>query len=67
MASLDLLIRGGRVVDGTGGAPYVADVGVAGDRIAEIGQLADADAGVVLDVDGLVVTPGFIDIHSHSD
>ena len=67
MTSLDLLIRGGRVVDGTGRDPYVADVGVAGDRIAEIGGLQDADTDVVIDADGLVVTPGFIDIHSHSD
>lgn len=63
----DLLIRGGRVVDGTGAAARVADVGVTGDRIADVGDLEAASASRVIDAAGLVVAPGFIDAHSHSD
>ncbi len=64
---LDLILRGGTVYDGSGGEPVVADVGVAGDLIAAIGDLTGAQAAEVLDCAGLVVSPGFIDIHSHSD
>lgn len=63
----DVLIRGGRVIDGTGNPWYYADIGIRGDRIARIGRLADARADRVIDATGLVVTPGFIDIHSHAD
>jgi N-acyl-D-amino-acid deacylase len=64
---LDVVIRGGRVVDGSG-APWVrADVGIAGDRIAAIGSLAQAAAARVIDAAGKIVAPGFIDCHSHSD
>jgi len=63
----DLLIRGGRVVDGTGVAARVADVGVTGDRIAAVGDLASAPAARVIDAAGCVVAPGFIDAHAHSD
>jgi N-acyl-D-amino-acid deacylase len=62
----DILIRGGTVVDGTGGAPYVADIGVRGERIAAIGELSEARAEHTVDATGLHVTPGFIDVHSHS-
>ena len=63
----DLLLRNGRVVDGTG-LPWVrADVGVIGDRIAAVGRLDRAEAQTVLDVSGLVVCPGFIDAHVHGD
>jgi len=66
--SLDLIITGGTVVDGTGGPARLADVGIAGDRIAEVGQLDDAPPATPrLEVDGLIVAPGFIDVHSHSD
>ena len=65
--TFDLLIRGGRVVDGTGAASRVADVGVAGERIAAVGDLASAGASRVIDAAGLAVTPGFIDAHAHSD
>ena len=63
----DVVILGGVVVDGTGAEARAADVGVTGDRIAAIGALAGAEARTVLDADGLLVAPGFIDIHSHSD
>jgi len=67
--TLDLVVRGGTVVDGTGGPARVADVGVIGDRIVEVaepGSLSTA-TGRVLDATGLVVTPGFVDIHTHYD
>ena len=67
MPRFDLLVRGGVVIDGTGAARRHADVGVQGDRIAEIGMLDDATADVVLDAQGRVVAPGFIDAHTHDD
>ena len=63
---LDYLIKGGTVVDGTGGEPYVADVGIRDGRIVEVGDVTD-DARTVLDASGLLVTPGFIDPHTHYD
>lgn len=64
---LDVLIRGGQVVDGSG-APWVrADVGIRGNRIEVIGQLAGATAAREIDATGKTVAPGFIDCHSHSD
>lgn len=70
MANLDVLIRGGTVIDGTGAPARQADVGIVGDRVAAIGDLSAADetaVGLVLDATGLVVAPGFIDPHGHSD
>ena len=64
---LDILIKGGQVYDGLGGEPYPADVGIAGDRIAAIGQLTGAEARVTIDAARRAVAPGFIDMHSHAD
>ena len=64
--AFDLLIQGGLVVDGTGGVPFEADVAVAGGRIAAIGKLAGR-ARHTIDARGSVVTPGFVDIHTHYD
>ncbi|NNE75293.1 MAG: amidohydrolase family protein [Acidimicrobiales bacterium] len=63
---LDLILRGGTVIDGTGSAGRVADVGVRDGRIVTIGEVTD-DAAEVVDVTGLVVCPGFVDPHTHYD
>jgi len=63
---LDLLLRGGTVVDGSGGDRYVADVGIAGGRIVRIGRIGDP-ARRTVDADGLIVSPGFVDGHTHMD
>jgi N-acyl-D-aspartate/D-glutamate deacylase len=64
--SFDTVIRNGTVVDGTGLAPYRADVGIVDGRIAEIGRIKERGT-TDLDADGHVVTPGFIDTHTHMD
>lgn len=63
----DILIQGGRIVDGTGNPWYYADVGIEGDRITAIGRLAAADARHRIDASDKVVAPGFIDAHVHGD
>ncbi|HLK58539.1 MAG TPA: D-aminoacylase [Chthonomonadaceae bacterium] len=64
----DLLIRNGTVIDGTGKTRFTADVGVTGDKIAEIGDIpAEAQAAQTIDATDQIVAPGFIDIHTHAD
>lgn len=63
----DLVIRNGRVLDGTGNPWFLADIGVRAGRIAAIGNLAAARATRTVDASGKYVTPGYIDMHSHSD
>lgn len=64
---LDLIVRGGTVVDGTGAPSRATDVGVADGRIVAVADLSETEAERILDASGLVVAPGFIDVHSHSD
>ncbi|MEE3325795.1 MAG: amidohydrolase family protein [Myxococcota bacterium] len=63
----DILIRGGTVVDGKGNSPFRADVGISDGRIQSVGRLDDAEAREVIEAEGLLVTPGFVDIHTHYD
>ena len=64
--SHDLVIRGGTVVDGTGAEPFAADVAIEGDQIVEIGKVSGKGKQEV-NADGLQVTPGFVDLHTHLD
>lgn len=63
----DLIIRGGRIVDGSGNPWYYGDLAIRGDRIAALGKIPAGNARREIDAKGLVVAPGFIDQHSHSD
>jgi N-acyl-D-amino-acid deacylase len=64
---LDVIVRGGSLADGTGSPTLRLDVGIIGDRIAEVGRLDTEPASNVIDATNLTVAPGFIDTHSHSD
>ena len=66
MADYDLVIRGGTVIDGTGAAPFRADVAIQGNRIAAIGTIPGSGTEEI-DATGKLVTPGFVDIHTHYD
>jgi N-acyl-D-amino-acid deacylase len=65
--TLDVLIAGGWVVDGTGNPAFPADIAIEGDRVVAVERLPGAVADRVVDATGRIVTPGFIDAHSHSD
>ena len=70
MTAFDLVFRGGLLVDGTGAPARPADVGVLGDRILAVGDLSVVDVGgveSVIELDGRVIAPGFVDPHGHSD
>jgi N-acyl-D-amino-acid deacylase len=66
-AAFDIVLTGGRFVDGTGRDAFVADVCIRGDRIEAVGELGAATANERVDVAGLCVAPGFVDVHTHSD
>ena len=63
----DLIIAGGTIVDGTGAAPVKADLAVTDGRITRIGDLAGNTAAETIDASGKIVTPGFVDLHTHLD
>jgi N-acyl-D-aspartate/D-glutamate deacylase len=67
MLSCDTLIRNASVLDGSGAAPVRLDVALCGDRICKIGPSLEFDAAVALDAESLVLSPGFIDVHTHDD
>jgi len=64
---IDLVIRNAQVIDGTGGPPLEADLGVRGDRIVALGKVAAEQGQTVIDAAGKAVAPGFIDVHTHDD
>ena len=64
---LDVVVRGGQVADGSGAPLYAADIGITGDSIVRIGNIDDEDGRTSIDASGLVVCPGFVDAHTHSD
>jgi N-acyl-D-aspartate/D-glutamate deacylase len=66
MTDFDMIIRGGQLVDGSGAAPRFADVAIKDGRIAAVGS-CDGSAAQEIDASGLIVTPGFVDIHTHFD
>jgi len=63
----DLVIKNGRIIDGTGNPWFKADIGIKGKRIVKIGRISEKEALRVINAEGLYVTPGFIDIHTHCD
>jgi N-acyl-D-aspartate/D-glutamate deacylase len=64
---MDLVLRGGKVIDGTGAPARSADVGIEGDRIVAVGDVGSTNGVEVVELDGLVLAPGFVDIHTHYD
>lgn len=64
---LDLIIRHGVIVDGANTPRYQADLGIQGDRIVQIGNLTETEARETIDATGKIVSPGFVDVHNHSD
>ncbi|MBE1565885.1 N-acyl-D-amino-acid deacylase family protein [Nonomuraea africana] len=65
--TFDVVISGGRVLDGTGAPAFRADIGITGERIKAVGRLEGAETAQVIDASGRFVTPGFIDCHAHGD
>lgn len=67
--AFDVVIRGGMVIDGTGTAPVKADIGIYGERITAVGDIpaSASESAKTIDADGLHISPGFIDVHSHAD
>lgn len=63
----DVVLRGGHIIDGSGQPAFAADVALSGDSIVAIGNLAKFSAERIIDVSGLVIAPGFIDVHTHDD
>ena len=67
MAEYDIIIKGGTIVDGTRTPRYISDVAIKDGKIAKIGGLRGSRAAKVLDASGLIVAPGFVDLHTHYD
>jgi len=67
MAELDKIVKGGTIVDGTLTPPFKADVGIKDGKIAKLGNLKSHNAKKVIDAGGMIVAPGFVDLHTHYD
>src|SRR4030088_3177349 len=67
MAEFDLVVKNGMIVDGTLAPRFRDDIGIKNGKIAKIGRIAPHEAAKVIDADGLIVAPGFIDLHTHYD
>jgi N-acyl-D-amino-acid deacylase len=67
MGSYSVVIKGGRIIDGSGNPWFLGDVAVDGDRVAKVGELGKHEAERVIEAKGLLVTPGFVDVHTHTD
>ena len=67
MALFDTIIKGGTIIEGTGLPRFNGDIGIKNGHIAKIGKLNPTDADEVLDAEGLIVAPGFVDLHTHYD
>ncbi len=65
--AFDVVLEGGRIIDGSGSPAFAADIGIRGDRITAVGAIADTPAALKIDAGGCVITPGFIDVHVHSE
>src|SRR4051795_1239883 len=63
----DTIIRNGRIVDGSGNPAFFGDIGIKGGRIAAIGRVPGHGVKAEIDAQGLIVAPGFIDVHTHAD
>ena len=63
----DVLIKNGRIIDGTGKASFLGDVGIQGDKIVKIGELHNEKGEIEIDASGKIVCPGFVDVNNHSD
>ena len=62
----DLIIRGGNIIDGSGQSTYIGDIGIKGNKISMVGDLSSSSASQEINANGLTVSPGFIDVHSHA-
>ncbi len=67
MAEYDVIVKNGTLIDGTQSQRYRADVGIRGGRVTAVGRLRPSDGARVLDATGMIVAPGFIDLHTHYD
>src|SRR5579872_5967927 len=67
MQTFDTIIRGGKVVDGTGAPAFYADVGISGGKVAAVGNLRTAKAKEIIDAKGKIVAPGHVTQHAHYD
>ena len=66
-ASYQIVIKNGTIIDGSGSPPFAADIGIAENKIVLIGSIDKSEGDIIIDAQGLMVTPGFIDVHTHCD